>query len=53
VLAQYSTNPTGFILRTRETPRCIFFNCFGDDDDPIVWERVHYRRLIPLNWRLN
>jgi hypothetical protein len=51
LLMQYSDNPTGFSLRTRETPRCIFFNCFGDSDDVIVWERVHYRRLIPLDWR--
>lgn len=51
LLMQYSDDPTGFALRTRETPRCIFFNCFGDRDDVIVWERVHYRRLVPLNWR--
>ena len=51
LLMQYSDNPTGFSLRTRETPRCMFLNCFGDSDDVIVWERVHYRRLITLNWR--
>ena len=50
LLMQYSDNATGFTLRTRETPRCMFYNCFGDQDDEIVWERVQYRRLIPLEW---
>jgi hypothetical protein len=50
LLMQYSDNATGFTLRTRETPRCMFYNCFGDKDDEIVWERVQYRRLIPLDW---
>ena len=50
LLMQYSDNATGFTLRTRETPRCMFYNCFGDRDDEIVWERVQYRRLIPLDW---
>jgi hypothetical protein len=50
LLMQYSDNATGFTLRTRETPRCMFYNCFGDQDDEIVWERVQYRRPIPLDW---
>ena len=50
LLMQYSDNATGFTLRTRETPRCMYYNCFGDQDDELVWERVQYRRLIPLDW---
>lgn len=51
LLLQYSHDPTGFALRTRATPRCIYYNCFGGPGDVIMWERVHYRRLVPLNWR--
>jgi hypothetical protein len=52
LLMQYSSDPNGFSLRTRDTPRCMFFNCFGDRDDVIVWDRVHYRRLVTLDWRV-
>src|SRR5688572_28303118 len=52
LLAQFSYEPRAFIVRTPTTPRCVFVNCQAAFRTEAAWQHVHYRRFIPLRWRV-